>query len=155
MSRGVKSSVQHSDECRLGTMEALEADSVSRRRMILEKNAPTRPATNTALTVLEPPAPPVTATHTVRGSSSSGAGGSQIPSGRSARGPRSPLMETGDDEDARHTRRQSSAVPPLEAAAPKQRGAKRVSFALSGDSCQDGRKTLSTKRTSENDAEEL
>ena len=64
MSRGVKTSVKRSDECRLGTMEALEADNVSRRRMILEKNAPTRPATNTALTVLEPPAPRVTATHT-------------------------------------------------------------------------------------------
>ena len=51
MSRGVKSSVQHSDECRLGTMEALEADNVCRRVMFLEKNAPTRPATNTELTV--------------------------------------------------------------------------------------------------------
>ena len=32
-------------------MEALEADNVSRRGMFLEKNAPIRPATNTALTV--------------------------------------------------------------------------------------------------------
>ena len=111
--------VQHSDECRLRTMEALEADDVRRRGMFLERNAPSRPATNAALTVLERPAPPVTATYTVRGFSSSSTGGSQIPSGRSARGSRSPTMETGDDENAQHTRRQSSDLPPLEADAPK------------------------------------
>ena len=55
-------------------------------------------------------------------------------------------MKRGDDEDARHTRRQSSDVPPLEADAPKQQRAKRVSFALTDDSSQDEKKTLSTKR---------